>query len=447
LLCCLAVTALCGFEQGCASLTNPTANGIPVRKLPPELLAESKQGSQTLPLSVLRQKQPPAHRIGPDDVLGIWVEGILGEKDKAPPLLESRTGLGSLPPALGFPIPVRSDGTISLPFIDLLKVDGMTLEEAQTAVFKAYTGGGPEGKQIIQKDRAKILVTLQRPRHFRVLVIRQDAGTAGSQGGVTSIAKLTGGGVQGTKRGTGFAIDLPVYKNDVLNALAQTGGLPGTDSVNEIIVERGGLKKSDAETLLQNQAAPGQLDQLQGINAPGTERIRIPLRLRPGEQFSIRPEDVILQDGDIVLIQAREQDVFYTAGILPPGEFELPRDVDLDIVQAITRITGPMVSGGLGTVNFQGQTTTSGLGNPSPSLVSIVRQTPGGGQVTIRVDLNLALRDPRERILIQPRDIIILQERPEESITRYISGQIQFTFFQQIINTAWTTATGTFHGP
>ena len=47
---------------------------------------------------------------------------------------------------------------------------------------------------------------------------------------MSTIAVILGGG-RGTRRGTGFALDLPAYENDVLNALAQTGGFPGTDAV------------------------------------------------------------------------------------------------------------------------------------------------------------------------------------------------------------------------
>ena len=35
-----------------------------------------------------------------------------------------------------------------------------------------------------------------------------------------------------TLAGTGQIIDLPAYQNDVLTALARTGGLPGTDAKN-----------------------------------------------------------------------------------------------------------------------------------------------------------------------------------------------------------------------
>src|SRR2546425_8793389 len=70
---------------GCASLTNPVANGVPVRRLPPELLGEAKEGARPLPLTLLRQKPPDPYRLAPDDVIGVWVEGALGEKGQIPP--------------------------------------------------------------------------------------------------------------------------------------------------------------------------------------------------------------------------------------------------------------------------------------------------------------------------------------------------------------------------
>ena len=43
------------------------------------------------------------------------------------------------------------------------------------------------------------------------------------------------------------------------------------------------------------------------------------------------------------------------------------------------------------------------------------------------MDLNEAFRDMRENIIIQPGDIIVLQERPSEAITRYMTQQFRFT--------------------
>ena len=42
------------------------------------------------------------------------------------------------------------------------------------------------------------------------------------------------------------------------------------------------------------------------------------------------------------------------------------------------------------------------------------------------MDLNRAFRDPRERILIQPGDIIVLQETPGEAFARYFTQTFRF---------------------
>jgi protein involved in polysaccharide export with SLBB domain len=433
---------------GCAALSNPVLNGIPVRRVPPELLAEPKEGLERLPMTWLRQPPPAAYKVAAGDVLGVWVEGVLGEVGKPPPVIERReqtssTDSGSSTQdtvAMGYPIPVRSDGTITLPQVPPIKVEGMTLEQAEQAVRKAYT----ETKKIIQpKAPLSIVVTLMRPRTFHVLVIRQD-GTSGGQplsaagGGATGARSIgfmlsLGGGARGARKGTGHTLDLPAYQNDVLNALARTGGLPGTDAADEIIIERGAFQGEQGRQGLVDSllACPGS-DPL--AMAPGTQRIRIPLRYRPGQPPPVRPEQIILQTGDIVFIESRESEVFYAAGLLPSGEYPLPRDADLDVVNAVLRIGGPLLISGINTANIAGTFVIPGLGLPRPTLVNIVRPTPCGKQVVIRVDLDRALRDPRERILIQPKDLLVLQECPQEAFGRYLYEILNFPFHYVLWN-------------
>src|SRR5947209_10521819 len=112
----LLVAGLCG---GWASFSNPTlADSIPVHRLPPEVFGRPREEEKTIPLTLLRQKQPEVYLVEPGDVLGIFIEGVLGEKDK-PPLVSvpQATLLGQTapPPSVGYPILVQEDGTISLP--------------------------------------------------------------------------------------------------------------------------------------------------------------------------------------------------------------------------------------------------------------------------------------------------------------------------------------------
>src|SRR4051794_10079219 len=111
----LLVGFLClSLLPGCAAVTNPVADGIPVRRLPEEVLAHPRAGACTIPLTLLGQKPPDTYRLAPGDVLGVWVEGILGDRIVVPPIVTPSTQLARdtrhVPPAMGYPITVREDG-------------------------------------------------------------------------------------------------------------------------------------------------------------------------------------------------------------------------------------------------------------------------------------------------------------------------------------------------
>src|SRR6185295_12742075 len=104
------------------------------------------------PLSLLRQPPPDVYRLASGDILGVWIEGVLGERGQAPPVQAPASG--NDPASLGLPIPVREDGTVVLPYVDPISVKGLTLKEAQEAVRKAYT----VDRKILQPGRERILV-------------------------------------------------------------------------------------------------------------------------------------------------------------------------------------------------------------------------------------------------------------------------------------------------
>jgi protein involved in polysaccharide export with SLBB domain len=440
-----SATALlfCVVFSGCAAWGNPVANGVPVRRLSPELLGESRASLQLIPLTSLRQAQPDAYRVDAGDVLGIWIDKVLGEKDLSPPITPSL--VPSLPSALGYPVPVREDGTLSLPQIPPINVRGKTLVEVEDMLRDEYQ----VKRKIADKGKA-IIVTLQRPRQYNILVIRQDAAAGDQPGGGANapggqnrsagfIVGFGGNSGRGSRRGTGFSISLPAGENDVLNALTRTGGLPGSDAVNEVIIERGSFfSETEKEQVIQNLAGGCQ------PRCGGGEQIRIPLRVRPGECPTIKPEDVVLRSGDIVYIEARELDVFYAGGLLPSGQYVLPRDGDIDVLKAIAVVGGTIDAGTTNATNVNGNSVTPGLGSPSPSLLTVLRRTPNGGQVVIRVDLNKALVDPRENILVQPLDMLILQETPQEAFARYLSQKFEFNLVYTWLKSSH--ALGTFTG-
>lgn len=412
---------------GCAAITNPVANGVPVHILPDELLAPSKEGYETIPLTALRQPPPTKYVLAAGDTLGIYIEGVLGSAETPPPVNVPPTPDES--PSIGYPIPVREDGSLSLPYVSPVPVAGMTVEDAEKAVINAYLA-----KQILRAEERRILVTLMRPRHIRVMVIRDDSQQRSfnvqtdSYFGLGTTSTQIGGG----RDEQGLVVELPAYENDVLNVLTRTGGLPGPQSTHEVIVQRGYWDGSQ-DLANSHFGCPSQAD-LANTGDAARRVIHIPTRIRAGEQLPFQPQDVILRNGDIVVVRSQDPDLFYTGGLLPAGEFQLPYDRDLSVIEAVLRTRGPFLNGGQSSQNFSGAALQAGLGNPSPSLLSVVRKTPAGTQVVIRVNLNDAVRDPRENILIQNGDLLVLQERPDEAIARYFSQVFQINIFGRFIN-------------
>jgi protein involved in polysaccharide export with SLBB domain len=423
--------AVCALN-GCAAISNPTVDGIPVRRLPPEVFGESRETMRPIQLTALRQKPPEAYLLGPGDVLGVYIEGVLGEKGQPPPVRIPEQS--NLQPALGYPLPVRENGTVPLPLINPVKVEDLTLADAQAKIVEAYT----VTKKILQPGRDRIIITLIQPRKYNVLVLREDAGgtTFGTQGGFgPGVAGGTGTFFQETRKAAGFSLQLPAYENDLLNALTRSGGLPGPEAEEEVIIERGAYSGASDPGgrggVPPNDPAGGacSVEQtIRDVQGRGSQTLRIPLRLRPGQSLNVRPQDIVLQNGDVVLVRLRRGEYFYCGGLLPPRIFPLPRDRDLDILQAVALVGGPLVNGGVNANNLSGSLVQSGLGFASPSQLAIVRKTETCGQLTILVDLNRALRDPRERILVQAGDVLILQQTVNEGFGQWFTTNFRFDF-------------------
>jgi protein involved in polysaccharide export with SLBB domain len=416
----LAALCLCGLSTGCAALSNPVGDAVPVRLVPPELLGQSRNEEQTISLSLLGQPPPDTYRLGPGDVLGVFIDGILGDRNLpvplniAPPvqLRDQRR----LEPSLGYPVEVQADGTVSLPRVVPLRVVGLSVAEARDLIRDVYVKRG-----LVKPELDRVLVTLLQQRQVQVLVFRQEGGALPLGPGVP---------FNNTKRGTGHLVELQGYENDVLHALALTGGLPGLDAYNAVVVQRGCFRNGPEASLLLRQAKALPADKLPIIAPPGAAAVRIPLRQPPGQPLPIHSEDVVLHNGDVVFLEARDEQVFFSGGLLPPGAYILPRDHDLDVVEAVALVRGPFLNGSFGGSNLSGAFVQAGIGNPSPTHLVVLRRTPGGGQVPILVDLGRALRDPRERVIVQAGDVLILQEKPEEALARYITQ----TFFNFNLN-------------
>lgn len=422
--------ALLGMlSAGCSTITQPIS-GIPARRIPPQFLAQSKNNLVPLDPARLSQEPPRDYLLDDGDILGIYIEGILPfvppDRPPDPPPVNFPDATSQLDPSLGFPIAVINDGTIQLPNLEPIKVRGLTIDQTRDLIRKYYL----DSEILRESSRLQPIVTLMKERTYNVIVIRQDMGGGGGGGG--------GGGQGGFTRATDYSatgrmLKLKAYQNDVLNALMESGGLPGVNAKNEVRI----LRASRADQRRRDEFVQQFYQQYYcnpdpcGCPPPLPEDpsiLKIPLRLPPGAIPEFGPENVVLEDGDIVYIESRDAEVFYTGGLLPGGEFKIPRDYDLDVLTAMA-LSGGGISrqqnggGGGGAMGGIGGM----VGQVPPGMLYVLRKTPCNGQITIAVDLAKANVDPRERILVQPGDILVLRFKTSEEILNFGLGTF-FTF-------------------
>ena len=396
-------------------------NSVPAQQVPAWQL-EQQPAVQTFPeVEYLRAPKPKTYLLDSGDVLGVFLEGILGRLGDAPPV-HFPPESSSLGPSIGFPFVVQENGTVSLPAVDPISVRGLTIEQSEALIKSVYLGAGTSGRSILT-GQSRVIVTLQRKRTINVIVVRQDNSSSSRAPGVSrgSSSPVFDRSDQSARLSS---IQLPVQDNDVFNALIETGGLPGVNAEN-IQVYRSGNQPTVDTRFGRPSTAFGRSNSLataspfprtgfshNGVPAQATgSGVNIPLRQQSAYQ-SFDNRQSALSTGDIVIVQARPTEVYYTSGLLRGGEFPLPRDKNLTVLEAIALAGGSTVNNNNG----------FGLSRLPPTELIVSRNNGRNGQINIRVDLDRARNDPNQNILVAPGDNLLLRHKPIEQIGNFGIG-------------------------
>jgi polysaccharide export outer membrane protein len=358
------------------------SHGISASRLPEEYRTPRRTAGPHLNLSSLTLENQGDYMLGPDDVLEFTIHGLYPGAEVRPVRVR-----------------VMSNGDIYLPMIGAVRVAGMNLVQANDAVTRAYADG-------ILKDSRTNVVLVEK-----------------SSTSVVVLGEVRTPGVQ----------RLPKYENDVAHALAAAGGL-AEDAADEIEIHRrrspvkqmSGVKASfegartDPEVILVGEVedvasdrevkAGGEPNRIvvnstysQPSADAALEIVRIPLRGQPSKP--IQSDDIVLQNGDVVVVASRKSAVFYVVGKLSPTNFVrfnigarerdlgagflLPKDREIDVVTAVA------MAGYIDPID-------------SPTTVTVHRVCPDGEPTLIIVDLIKARSDRCENLLVEAGDIIYL---------------------------------------
>ena len=226
------------------------------------------------------------------------------------------------------------------------------------------------------------------------------------------------------------SVQLPAYEGDVFNALIESGGLPGVNAGTRRTHLSFGKSKLSLSTQYGGDPSPFPRSSVPNVFPRSNSRqtvgpqsgfatnryqpqpqqnglssgVSIPLRgSTPGQFFDNR--QAALSQGDVVVVEAKPTEVYYTGGLLPGGERPLPRDKTLSVLEAVALAGGPTTNNG----GF-------GLQRLPPTELIVARNNGRNGQVNIRVDLDRAVNDPTQQILVAPGDYLYLRYKPADQV-------------------------------
>lgn len=214
------------------------------------------------------------------DILAVIVDGVLGSFKNAPIHLP-REG-SDIIAGMGHPVPVREDGTVSLPLMDPISVRGLTVVQAQKRIERAYI----DSKILIKRNQ--VMVNLMRKRTIRVAVITNRYPNPYSNEQVRSVDNVT----------------IPEAQADTLTALAASGG--SFDDTNIRV--------------LRNRPLYGKRMQNRQVRGPAIQ----------GQ----------LREGDIVDARLPDAGYFFAGGQLDSGRYRLPTTYPLTATQALAQTGG-----------------------------------------------------------------------------------------------------------
>ncbi len=410
------------LPTGCASWRMKT---VTTDQLTADMQAMAPARLRPLQLASLGSPVTSEFRIHPGDMLDVTVSDLIGENQY-------------------YPVPTRvlEDGTIRLPLVGSLALTGLSLPGAEQTIFAAYSSQGFLKKPQVtvalretRKVRVYVLGAVNKPGEFDLNATEGDLLSALVTAG--GLAPDAGTIVEVRRRLAPGSTPLPIRKdhNVVQSSYTSSGRrqsgstLPepapiapaGNDwgkNRNNVLVSNSpyhpvgnngsaparnlpaSVLRADVKTEPEPMARPAP-------NLPQGQVVRLDLTNEQDKQRLT--QGFRLENGDIISIDDRKVKPIYIVGMVgKPGEFQLPVDRDLRVLEAIG------LAGGVDR-------------NSLPNKVLVIRQRPdGSGVVAVRIDLNEAKKDNSQNIRLMAGDTVSVEETVMSYTRGLLRGALRF---------------------
>lgn len=335
--------------SGCLMLAGCSSGGhrYSPDSLPEELRAHRAENAQTLDLSKLATYSMNSELIDRGDVLNVAINAGYGS-DK----VES------------MPIRVGEDGVANVPIVGRVTLAGIELPSAEQLIAAAAIERG-------LFRNPTVTVTMNRRRTNRITVI---------------------GAVE--KPGV---YELPRGASNLLAAIVAADGLAkeaGTDVEIRRPAQLQSTEPGAVDRVAQQAQLTGYTESGPALTGPAAVTQPVSYRINLASAAKQGDGGQQLQDGDVVMVERRDPQPIHVIGlVMKPGQFELPVNQDLHVLDAIA------MAGGV-SINVADQ-------------IHVLRRVPGKEQpAVIQVSYKDARAGGSSNMRLAPGDVISVEDTP-----------------------------------
>jgi polysaccharide export outer membrane protein len=272
-----------------------------------------------------------------------------------------------------WPLRVADDGSVTVPLVGQVYLAGLPLTHADHMIRRASIERG-----IYRNPNVSVRVAKARTNKISVIGAVDEPGT----------------------------YELPIASSDCLSAIAAAGGLTeDAGTTIEIrhpprVVSRPAGPNGNAENAVTTAAFRGEA----GHASARSQQIDL-VSATAGE-----PGDYGLEDGSVVMVKKRPLRAVYVGGLVrKPGQYEMPVDTDLYLLEAISMAEGR-------TLEIADQ-------------ITVLRRMPGESEpIVIKASVRKANKNGLANLKLAPGDVVNVDETPTTFMVQTLKDFVRFGF-------------------
>ncbi|MBA4031306.1 MAG: hypothetical protein C0478_10525 [Planctomyces sp.] len=286
-------------------------------------------------------------------------------------------GLGATE-AVIFPTRVGEDGQANIPIVGPVELAGMELADAEGAIASAAVGRG-------LYRQPHVTVTMKRRRLNRITVL----GAVNKPG----------------------VVELPRDSSDLLAAIVAAGNLSPTAGThveirNPDVAAPAKLRDNDPIARLSGETGGSEPDDnmMAGVGAKKTINIDLVSAVKEGRGTEYR-----LGDGAVVNVERHDFQPLQVIGLVSkPGKFDYPVGKDVYVLDAIAL--------------------AGGVSSKAANKVYVIRhRTNESDPAVVTVSMQKAKSNGQENLLLQPGDVVSVEQTAATIILDTVTQVIRFT--------------------